>query len=78
MPGGHTVRALSVTRAFARHIDRKSCGNCLGMSARTVLADPESRENNPLLESGLKRIIPGLSWMDNPVEKKLMHWEGAR
>ena len=78
MPGGHTVRALSVARAFVRQIDRKSYGRCLGIRVRTVLADPESRENNPLPKSGLKRIIPGLSWMDNPVEKKLMHWEGAR
>lgn len=78
MPGGHTIRALGVTRAFLRQIDEKSCGKCLGIDARTVLARPESRENKPQLILGLKRIIPGLSWLDNPGEKKLMKREGAR
>jgi len=78
MPGGHTVRAPSDTRAFVRQIDEKSCGKCLGIGAPLVLAHPESRENEPVAKIRVETNFPGLSWMDNPVEKKLMNWEGAR
>jgi hypothetical protein len=51
MPGGHTVRAPSGTRAFVRQIDKKTCGKCLGIDARAVLANPESRENEPVAKN---------------------------